>query len=89
MNIKKAITALFDYMKGLRENSEHDQYEFADLISMERSRYSKFEKYGTDMKMSVFLTICRKHKQQPWVVLRFALEHGFDFTEPDSKEWGE
>jgi hypothetical protein len=85
--IQLAITKLLNFIKGKREDFPFEQQVFGDLIL--HSKYSKLEKYGLDFKMSTFLQMCRVLKIQPWVVMRFALEHDFDFTELDGKRWGE
>lgn len=89
MKITQALQSLPPFFKPLREERFPVQYGFADVIDLERSYYSKWERYGGDMKLSTFFRMCRTLRIQPWAALYMVLAGKFDFTEEDGREWGE
>jgi transcriptional regulator with XRE-family HTH domain len=83
MKITRAIETIMSHIKSLREEAGYTRAAFADMIGMDRSQYSKLEKYGGSCDIIYLLLMCRKLHRNPWVLMRFALEHEFDFTESD------
>ena len=70
----EVLSAVIERLREVREGAGLNQYEAADLLEVDRSTYSRYERGLTEIPLVVFLRACEVFKVSPWWLLGMAEE---------------